>query len=1128
MSSFTGLLNNVVLLLAMGVIYDALGLHNIRHRQLREVLTGILLGFVGISVMLTPWELYPGVFFDARWILISLSGLYFGWTPTLIAIVMTVALRLYQGGTGMFVGSWVIICSGLIGLAWRYGTQKWRWVLGWGRLYLMGVSVQIAVLLSMLMMPAEMRFTIIEKLWLPLLLLFPPVTMLLGMLLQRQRDRRQAEDDLLHHQQLLDRERGLLKSLIDSIPDLIFYKSPTGVYLGCNSAFEAFTGKTEAELVGKSDYDMFEADVADFFREQDKAMLKQQAARRNEEWVTYPDSSQVLLDTLKTPFYSANGVLHGLIGISRDITEKSATQKALQNREQTYRSVLATALDGFWMVSADGIILEVNEAYLNMSGYMAEELINQPVYQFELEDSPEQVQDRIIQIRQTGGQHFRSRHRRKDGSAFPVEVNVSYWEGQGGRFFVFIKDISERVQAENKLLASERRFRHVFENMPAIAVQGYDETRTVIFWNSASEEVYGYSAEEALGKKLENLIIPDELRERVIDEVGRWVEGGPVTPPTEMLLQRKDGSRVPVFSTHVMVQGVSGRQEMYCIDMDLTDLKQAEERITTLSQALEQSPVSVILTDTHGVIEYVNGTFERVSGYRADEVLGQSTRMLKSGQTPPGKYQQLWEALMKGEAWEGEFQNITKAGAIYWEYAHIAPVTNSQGQVRHFLAVKQDITQQKAQEERILYQAHYDSLTGLPNRFLSLDHLAQMLKEARRTGTQTAVLFLDLDDFKKINDSLGHQAGDELLKEASRRLRAAIREGDLVGRLGGDEFILLLPDVQALGDVRVVAEKLLESFREVFNLNNRTLISTVSIGIAMSPDDGEEPAELLRKADAAMYHSKSQGRNTYNFYTASMNENVERRLLLEEQLRGALARNELWVEYQPLVDLAQRKVVGAEALLRWESPLLGRVSPEEFIPVSEQTGLIVPIGRFVLEQAVQFAVTQLAQDSDFHVAVNLSPRQFRDGGLVAFIHQLLENQQLPARALELEITEGVLMSGHGMIDDALAALSKMGIGISMDDFGTGYSSLSYLRSYPFDTLKVDKSFVNDITVDPADLELVSAAIAMGQGLGLRVIAEGVETAEQSQLLETLGCDFGQGYWFGGPVKADAFSRQLLN
>lgn len=990
----------------------------------------------------------------------------------------------------------------------------------------MGIGVQIAVLLSMLMMPAQMRFTIISNLWLPLLLLFPPVTTLLGMLLQRQRDRRQAEDDLLLHQQMLDRERGLLKSLIDSIPDLIFYKSPTGVYLGCNSAFEAFTGKTEAQLVGKSDYDMFDADVADFFREQDKAMLKQQSARRNEEWVVYPDGQKVLLDTLKTPFYSKTGVLHGLIGISRDITERAATLRQLEDNEQTYRSVLATALDGFWIVSQEGIILEVNEAYQIMSGYCADELVGEPVYQFELQDNPERVRSRIEEIKQRGGQHFRSRHRRKNGSSFPVEVNVSYWEGQGGRLFVFIKDISDRLQAEARLLASESRFRHVFENMPAIAVQGYDVARTVIFWNSASEELYGYKASEALGRKLEDLIIPDEMREQVIDEVGRWVEGGPVTPPSEMRLQRKDGSRVPVFSAHVMVAGVDGRPEMYCIDMDLSKQKHAEERITTLSQALEQSPVSVILTDTEGNIEYVNGTFERISGYSAEEVLGQSTRMLKSGHTPAGKYQQLWESLARGEPWEGEFQNKTKHGEIFWEYAHIAPVKNSLGEVRHYLAVKQDITQQKAQEERILYQAHYDSLTGLPNRFLSLDHLAQMLKASRRKGVQTAVLFLDLDDFKKINDSLGHEAGDELLKEASQRLRTAIREGDIVGRLGGDEFIILLPEIESIDDAGLVAEKLLESFRGVFSLSNRALVSTVSIGIALSPDDGTEAAELLRKADAAMYHSKSQGRNTFNFFTASMNENVERRLVLEEQLRGALTRNEFWIEYQPLVDFTQRKVIGAEALLRWHNAVLGRVSPDEFIPVAEQTGLIVPIGRFVLEQAVQFAVEQISCDSDFHVAVNLSPRQFRDGGLVAFIRQLLDNQQLPARALELEITEGVLMSGHGMIDEALEELSQMGVGISMDDFGTGYSSLSYLRSYPFDTLKVDKSFVNDITVDPADLELVSAAIAMGQGLGLRVIAEGVETAEQSQLLETLGCDLGQGYWFGRPVKAEAFSRQL--
>ena len=402
-----------------------------------------------------------------------------------------------------------------------------------------------------------------------------------------------------------------------------------------------------------------------------------------------------------------------------------------------------------------------------------------------------------------------------------------------------------------------------------------------------------------------------------------------------------------------------------------------------------------------------------------------------------------------------------------------------------------------------------------------------MLKESKRAEKQAAVFFLDLDDFKKVNDTLGHQIGDELLVEAANRLKAAVRDDDVIGRLGGDEFIVLLNQVGNSRTIGKVAEKLLDQFRVPFNLKGRELMSTVSIGIAVYPNDGKSPVELLRQADAAMYHSKEQGRNTYNFYTERMNKDVARRLLIEEHLRSALNKNEFYVIFQPVVDLRRRVVVGAEALLRWNNSEMGNVQPDEFIPIAEQTGLIVTIGQYVLEQA--FMVVSVWREKyaiDFQVAVNISPRQFRDPGLVEYIQRRLEKYALPASAIELEITEGVLMTGHGMIDVALSDLNKMGMGISMDDFGTGYSSLSYLRSYPFDTLKVDKSFINDITVDHADLKLVAAAIAMGQGLGLKVIAEGIETEEQYQLLLAHQCEYGQGYLFSHPVPADEFELLL--
>ena len=439
----------------------------------------------------------------------------------------------------------------------------------------------------------------------------------------------------------------------------------------------------------------------------------------------------------------------------------------------------------------------------------------------------------------------------------------------------------------------------------------------------------------------------------------------------------------------------------------------------------------------------------------------------------------------------------------------------------------QDISDRKQQEKQIVHKAHFDSLTELPNRFLALDRLTQLLSEAKRKQEMIAVLFLDLDDFKKINDTLGHDTGDKLLKETAARLQLAVRSCDTVGRLGGDEFIILLSGITQASDAQPVAESVLNQFTDTFRIDNRELALTASIGISIYPDDGNNVSELLRNADSAMYHSKEQGRNTYSYFTEEMNEAVSKRLLFEEQMHGALDRGEFKLCYQPQVDLASGKIIGVEALLRWDNPALGRVPPLEFIPIAEQTGLIVALGKYVVTEAMSKAAGWRQQlGTPFTLAVNLSPRQFRDPNLESFIQNAIEQSGMPANCLELEITEGVLMSGHANIDHTLAALNNMGVSIAMDDFGTGYSSLSYLRNYPFDVLKIDREFIQDLSDDPGDRELVNATIMMAHGLGLKVIAEGVETEEQRQYLSARGCDFAQGFLFSKPLSHEEISELL--
>ena len=430
---------------------------------------------------------------------------------------------------------------------------------------------------------------------------------------------------------------------------------------------------------------------------------------------------------------------------------------------------------------------------------------------------------------------------------------------------------------------------------------------------------------------------------------------------------------------------------------------------------------------------------------------------------------------------------------------------------------------------QLQYQAQFDALTDLPNRVLALDRLSQLILKSRRSGKLTALLFLDLDDFKKINDTMGHDAGDFLLIEAANRLRKTLRNDDTVARLGGDEFIIICGDLEQANDAGPLAENLIDKFREAFIHDGRELRVTSSIGIAIYPNDGETPTQLLQNADIAMYHSKQLGRNTYSYFNDSMNEKVTRRLLLEEHMQSALSNGEFSLLYQPKIDINKSEIMGVEALLRWNNPVLGEISPLEFIPIAEHNGLIMPIGQFVLTQALEATERwQHEFDRSFSIAINMSPRQFRDPKLIESITNAVDKSTVSRESLEMEITEGVLMSGHIEIEQALSTLKNLGVSIAMDDFGTGYSSLSYLRKYPFDVLKIDREFINDIFTDKSDQELVIATIRMAHALGLKVVAEGVETKAQLEFLVSKGCDLAQGYHFSKAISDQEITHILAD
>lgn len=477
-----------------------------------------------------------------------------------------------------------------------------------------------------------------------------------------------------------------------------------------------------------------------------------------------------------------------------------------------------------------------------------------------------------------------------------------------------------------------------------------------------------------------------------------------------------------------------------------------------------------------------------------------------------------------------EFRQKHKKGDWIWVSARgKVAVWNEDGTPKRMTGTHLDITGRKIAEEQLMHQAHFDALTGLPNRFLSLDRLSKLIINAQRNNKKVGVFFLDLDDFKKINDTLGHDVGDEVLSEAAKRLQGSIRHDDTVGRLGGDEFIVLVNELDDFKDSSYIAKKLLDSFQEPFIHQDRELRLSASIGISIYPDDGKNATELLKNADSAMYHSKREGRKTFSYFTDAMNKEINRRLFLEEQMHGAIERNEFRLCYQQKININTGEIIGAEALLRWCNDKLGDISPEEFIPLAEHTGQIISLGQFVLKEALSAAAEwQTKYNPSFSIAINLSPSQFRDSNLVSSIEDTIKKTGVNKSLIEFEITEGIFISGLSQVSDAMIALTNMGISFAMDDFGTGYSSLNYLRKYPFKTLKIDRSFVNDIAGDKADLALVNAAIAMAHGLGLTVVAEGVENEEQLTLLQDNNCDLAQGYFIGKPVPPEVITELLIN
>lgn len=561
---------------------------------------------------------------------------------------------------------------------------------------------------------------------------------------------------------------------------------------------------------------------------------------------------------------------------------------------------------------------------------------------------------------------------------------------------------------------------------------------------------------------------------------------------------------------------------------DITDRKLQEQRLRQAASVFSSTQEGVVITDASRCILQVNPAFCRISGYVEDEVRGKSMRIMQSGRQDKAFYQNMWEIIAKHGYWQGEIWNRRKSGQVYPEWLTISAVKDVAGAVMNYVGSFSDISRLKESEERLRYLASHDALTGLPNRTVLLERTEQAIGRVRRAGTLGAILFLDLDRFKNVNDSFGHPAGDELLKQVSQRLLETLRQVDVLARMGGDEFAVLMEGISTPSDAAKLAQALINALSAPFSLNGeREACVGCSIGISVFPSDADNPDHLIQNADAALYQAKANGRGTYRFFESGLTKIALRRLETEANLRRGLERGEFVLHYQPLVELKTGRIHGAEALVRWMPPGGELVPPGIFIPIAEETGLIVPLGDWVLRTACMQLRTWLDAGYEIELmAVNLSPHQFRRSDIVERIAGSLAATGVAAHYVELEITEGALMEDATEATQKLGKLKELGLRIAIDDFGTGYSSLAYLKRFPIDKLKVDRQFVRDVFDDEADRQITSAIISLARNLKLEVLAEGVETRAQLDFLIKEECGMGQGYLFSRPLPAEEFARLL--
>ncbi len=848
----------------------------------------------------------------------------------------------------------------------------------------------------------------------------------------------------------------------------------------------------------------------------------------------------------------------GLVSVhATDITHRLRSAKEVMRSENRYRDLVENSMDMI-CVCEKGAVTFINPAGAAMLhesepgrliGRKLYTLVHPDYYDIALEGLHNFVQDRSV---------LPLKFVCIDGEVIYVEILVLPFGRTGNDSYMLeARDVTERVRYAEKLRDREQRLRGIMDTV-ADGIISIDEKGVIHSFNPAAEVIFGYRSGDLIGKSL-NAIIPPSDKKKHDGHIRKYIKTGKAkiiaVGGREVKGHHKDGTVFPIELS--VTEMWHGKQRLFtAIVRDITERKKAEDelrkahdeleirieertreltreiaerrstesRLRLAGEVIDNLNNAVIILDPRFKVTAVNPAYTLITGYPAEDLIGRQPPFKRALKKHPELYENMLNGIKYPGHWEGEFWSRNKDGVKIAQRLAISAITNEEGEVQQYAAIISDISERKRAEERIFFQANYDALTGLPNRALFHDRLEIALPSHQRLGRKLGLMFIDLDGFKLVNDTLGHDIGDLLLQETARRLEKCIRDGDTAARLGGDEFTVIMPNLVDPRHTPLVAQRVLDALAKPFNLKNHETFVSASIGVTIFPDDATTPNGLLKNADAAMYRAKEQGKANYQFYTSDLNKEVKERLEFKNGLVKALGRGEFSLHYQPKLEIGSNRITGAEALMRWNSRDYGLISPVKFIPILEETGQVVEVGEWAIRTACERQIAWKKEGlPPLRVAVNISARQLREKSFISIVDQALKDTGVSPDGLEIEITESMLMSDQEKAVKSLGELHDMGIHIAMDDFGTGYSSLSYLKRFPIDTIKIDRSFVADIATDHDDAIIIKTIINMGQNLNRRIVAEGVETESQLAILNEYNCDEIQGYFFSPPLPEEKFT-----